>query len=207
MYVCVCVLCERVLCVRFARGGAGRCSAAASMHNRHIFYMARVLWFPLIFALLSHTHTHTGSLKQTHTVKKKNASTRKLHAAVRAARSLTHSHSLLLLLLLRSHPYTYALSCAVWRRALFALLAGTVCWQFVNVGVAACLFHYKLFSRAVRVVVAVAVAAAKQQQTTSVPVASVITNYYYYFFFRCLPPLRSTARLRYRNSATNKTKK
>lgn len=185
-------------------GGALLCCCQHAQQT-HFLHGARALVSSHICASL--THTHTGSRKQTHTVKKKNASTRKLHAAVRAARSLTHSHSLLLLLLLRSLPYTYALSCAVWRRALFALLAGTVCWQFVNVGVAVCLFHYKLFSRAVRVVVAVAVAAAKQQQTTSVPVASVITNYYYYFFFRCLPPLRSTARLRYRNSATNKTKK
>lgn len=157
---CVCALWESFVFLlrRLSVHGVGR----GSMHNRHIFYMARVL---LVSSLL-HTHTRTG--KQTHTERRnnkkkerKNASTRKLHAAL-------------------SHTLSLYLRCVLsgWRSCSAALFSARHCVRLcVCVCVLAvcqrwrcrlCRFHYKLFSRAVRVVV-VAVAAKSSIDDVRVP--------------------------------------
>lgn len=186
--VCVCNCFVREFCVCYGREGAGRCSAAAAanMHNRHIFYTARVLFVPLIFTLLIQTQprTHTVTVASKRTQKEKNASTRKLHA-VRGVRSHTHTHTYGCCYCALPCPYIFTLS-----RVLFALLAGTRCvlavyqrWRCRLPFIISCLAVPCASSRRSR-------SRSSKQQTTSVPVASVITNYYYFFL---LPPPTSPA--------------
>lgn len=84
--VCVCVCTQsREFCVSSSKAlsvhGVGR----GSMHNRHIFYMSRVLFV----SSLSLSNTHMHRMKKQQKKRKKNSSTRKLHAALSHTLSLT----------------------------------------------------------------------------------------------------------------------
>lgn len=152
-----CVSSSSALC---ARGGAGQ-----HAQQTHFLHGARA------FGFLSLTYKHARASKHTQkketTKKKKNVSTRKLHAA------LSHTLSLSLSIYLR---------CVLsgWRSCSAALFSARHCVRLcVCVCVCGlevcqrwryrlCRFHYKLFSRAVRVVV-VAVAAKSSRDDVRVP--------------------------------------
>lgn len=129
-HVCVCVRAHKAesfvfLLRRLSVHGVGR----GNMHNRHIFYMSRVL----LVSSLSLTHT------QIHIHRKKKQQKKRKHAQAPCS-ALPHSLSLstlrsLWLALLLCRSLLCLAMCACVCVCVF------VCWQFVNVAVAAsCVF-------------------------------------------------------------------
>lgn len=128
--LCVCVCAhtkQRVLCFFFVGSLCTGWGGAACTTDTFSTCLA-CFWFPLS---LSHTHKYTYTERRNN---RKNASTRKLHAA------LSHTLSLSIYVAF-SLASALALPLSSLLRNVCLCVCVFVCWQFVNVGVAAsCVF-------------------------------------------------------------------